>query len=67
MTTFNPFDNIRKNKFWGLWGKDFSWDMEAWSIGAAYKMYMAGEKFFRYYKQLKESVYKEKSELELVE
>jgi len=43
-----------------------SW-MEAWSIGAVYKMYMAGEKFFRYYKQLKESVYKEKNELRLVE
>lgn len=43
-----------------------SW-MEAWSIGAVYKMYMAGEKFFRYYKQLKESIYKEKNELMLVE
>jgi predicted RNA-binding protein len=43
-----------------------SW-MEAWSIGAVYTMYMAGERFFAYYKQLKESTYKDKSELMLVE
>jgi predicted RNA-binding protein len=43
-----------------------SW-MEAWSIGAVYRMYMAGEKFFAYYRQLKESVYKEKTKLDLVQ
>jgi predicted RNA-binding protein len=43
-----------------------SW-MEAWSIGAVYRMYTAGEKFFAYYHQLKESVYKEKIDLELVQ
>jgi len=42
-----------------------SW-MEAWSIGAVYKMYMAGENFFRYYRQLKEAIYKEKNELQLI-
>lgn len=42
-----------------------SW-MEAWSIGSIYEMYQAGEKFFQYYRRLKESVYKEKRELELV-
>jgi predicted RNA-binding protein len=42
-----------------------SW-MDAWSIGAVYKMYKSGEKFFRYYKQLRESVYKEKNQLELI-
>jgi predicted RNA-binding protein len=43
-----------------------SW-MEAWSIGAVYEMYSAGEKFFRYYRRLKEAVYKDKRELELVQ
>ena len=43
-----------------------SW-MEAWSIGAVYEMYMAGEKFFHYYRHLNEAVYKEKKELELIE
>jgi len=42
-----------------------SW-MDAWSIGAVYQMYMAGDKFFGYYKQLKEAVYKEKTELQLI-
>ena len=42
-----------------------SW-MEAWSIGSIYEMYNAGEKFFRYYRKLKEAVFKEKRELELV-
>lgn len=42
-----------------------SW-MEAWSIEAVYEMYVAGEYFFKYYRQLKESVYKDKKELELV-
>lgn len=42
-----------------------SW-MEAWSIGAIYEMYLAGEKFFRYYRKLKEAVYKDKRELDLV-
>lgn len=42
-----------------------SW-MEAWSIGAIYKMYVAGESFFKYYRQLKEAIYKDKRDLELV-
>lgn len=42
-----------------------SW-MEAWSIGAIYEMYKAGEQFFKYYRKLKEAVYKEKTKLELV-
>jgi len=40
--------------------------MEAWSIGAIYKMYVSGESFFRYYRNLVEAVYKEKPDLELV-
>jgi hypothetical protein len=40
--------------------------MEAWSIGAIYKMYVAGKSFFKYYRQLIESVYKEKSDIDLV-
>jgi len=40
--------------------------MEAWSIGSIYKMYKSGESFFNYYRKLKESVYKDKKELELV-
>jgi hypothetical protein len=40
--------------------------MEAWSIGAIYKMYVAGKSFFKYYCQLIESVYKEKSDIDLV-
>lgn len=42
-----------------------SW-MEAWSIGAVYEMYTTGEKFFKYYQQLQESTYKDKSKLELI-
>jgi hypothetical protein len=42
-----------------------SW-MEAWSIGAIYKMYIAGQSFFKYYRQLIEAVYKDKRDLELV-
>lgn len=42
-----------------------SW-MEAWSIGAIYEMYKAGETFFKYYLKLREAVYKDKKELELV-
>lgn len=42
-----------------------SW-MEAWSIGAVYEMYVAGELFFKYYRRLIEAVYKDKRELELV-
>ena len=42
-----------------------SW-MEAWSIGAVYEMYKSGEGFFTYYRRLIEAVYKDKSELELV-
>jgi hypothetical protein len=42
-----------------------SW-MEAWSIGAIYEMYSAGETFFKYYLKLRESVYIDKKELELV-
>jgi predicted RNA-binding protein len=42
-----------------------SW-MEAWSIGAIYEMYNAGETFFKYYHRLKESIYKDKKELVLV-
>ncbi len=43
-----------------------SW-MEAWSIGSIYEMYTAGEKFFNYYRKLREAIYKDKKELELVE
>ena len=42
-----------------------SW-MEAWSIGAVYEIYNAGEGFFKYYRQLIEAIYKDKKELELV-
>lgn len=42
-----------------------SW-MEAWSIGSVYELYMAGEAFFKYYRQLIEAVYKDKKELELI-
>jgi hypothetical protein len=41
--------------------------MEAWSIGSIYEMYTAGTKFNGYYKQLIESIYKDKRELKLVE
>lgn len=41
--------------------------MEAWSIGAIYEMYRAGEKFNNYYKRLIESVYKDKTSLQLIE
>jgi predicted RNA-binding protein len=40
--------------------------MEAWSIGAVYEMYVAGQQFNKYYRQLTESIYKDKSELTLV-
>jgi len=43
-----------------------SW-MEAWSIGAVYEMYVAGGRFFKYYRQMIEAVYRDKKELELVE
>ena len=42
-----------------------SW-MEAWSIGAIYEMYKAGELFFNYYHRLKEAIFKDKKELEIV-
>ena len=42
-----------------------SW-MEAWSIASIYRMYVAGQSFFKYYRQLIESVYKDKPDLELV-
>ena len=42
-----------------------SW-MDAWSIGAVYEMYTAGERFFGYYRRLIEAVYKDKRELELI-
>jgi predicted RNA-binding protein len=43
-----------------------SW-MEAWSIGSIYEMFKAGEKFFYYYHKLRESTYKDKKELALIE
>ena len=43
-----------------------SW-MEAWSIGSIYQMFMAGEAFFKYFRKLKEAVYKDKKTLELIE
>ena len=43
----------------------WSW-MEGWSIGSIYEMYRAGEKFFKDYRKLKEAVYKEKRELEII-
>lgn len=42
-----------------------SW-MEAWSIGAIYEMYKAGETFFEYFHKLHEAVYKDKVELKLI-
>jgi len=42
-----------------------SW-MEAWSIGSIFEMYNSGEKFFKYYRKLKEAIFKDKKELELV-
>lgn len=42
-----------------------SW-MEAWSIGSIYEMYQAGGKFFKYYRKLKEAIYKDKIELGLI-
>lgn len=42
-----------------------SW-MEAWSIGAVYEMYTAGERFFKYYRRLIEATYKDKRELKLI-
>jgi len=42
-----------------------SW-MEAWSIGSIYEMYQAGGKFFKYFRKLKEAVYKDKKELGLI-
>jgi hypothetical protein len=41
--------------------------MEAWSIGAIFEMYTAGQKFNSYYKRLTESVYKDKSSLQMIE
>ncbi len=43
-----------------------SW-MEAWSIGAVFQMFKAGETFFKYYRKFKEAVYKDKTMLELIE
>ena len=40
--------------------------MEPWSIGSIYKMYKSGERFFNYSRKFKESIYKDKKELELV-
>ena len=42
-----------------------SW-MEAWSIGAIYEMYKVGETFFKYCLKLREAVYKDKKDFELV-
>jgi predicted RNA-binding protein len=42
-----------------------SW-MEAWSIGAIYEMYKAGETFFHYYRHLNEAIYVDKKELDIV-
>lgn len=42
-----------------------SW-MEAWSIGSIFEMYNSGEKFFKYYRKLKEAIFKDKKELELI-
>jgi predicted RNA-binding protein len=42
-----------------------SW-MEAWSIGAVFEMYVAGELFFGYYRRLIEAIYKDKREIDLV-
>ena len=42
-----------------------SW-MEAWSIGSIFEMYNSGEKFFKYYRKLREAIFKDKKELKLV-
>lgn len=41
--------------------------MEAWSIGDVHKLYIAGEKFFKYYKLLIGSESKDNSQLEHIE
>lgn len=43
-----------------------SW-MDAWAIGAIYEMYKSGKIFFEYYKNLRDSTYEEKTELELTQ
>lgn len=42
-----------------------SW-MDAWSIGAIFQMYSAGETFFHYYRHLNEAIYKDKKDLDLI-
>lgn len=41
--------------------------MDIWSIGAVYEMYKSGERFFKYYRRLRDSSYREKTDLSLVE
>jgi predicted RNA-binding protein len=41
--------------------------IEAWSIGAVLEMYNAGKLFFNYFHKLREAVYKDKKELQLIE
>ena len=41
--------------------------MDIWSIGGVFEMYKSGERFFQYYKKLRDSSYREKRELSLVE
>ena len=48
------------------YGPELSSWMEAWSIGAVFEMYTAGELFFKCYRRLIEATYEDKRELELV-
>jgi len=41
--------------------------IEAWSIGAVLEMYNAGKLFFNYFHKLREAIYKDKKELQLIE
>ena len=41
--------------------------MEAWLIESVYKIYNAGEIFFKYYRKFKEATYKNKKALEVDE
>jgi predicted RNA-binding protein len=41
--------------------------IEAWSIGAVWEMYNAGKLFFNYFHKLREAIYKDKKELQLIE
>ena len=41
--------------------------MVTWSVDEAYQIFKAGESFFKYYRHFRESIYKDKQTLALVE